>query len=68
MLFLFRILVHCGSSPVGCVVTQLARLWGAHVTVTCPARALTVCNALGADDTIVFEEGPVDKQLATRER
>ncbi|KAJ1527130.1 hypothetical protein ONE63_008664 [Megalurothrips usitatus] len=63
-----RILVHCGSSPVGCVVTQLARLWGAHVTVTCPARALTVCNALGADDTIVFEDGPVDKQLATRER
>lgn len=63
-----RILVHCGSSPVGCVVTQLARLWGAHVTVTCPARALTVCNALGAADTIVFEDGPVDKQLASRER
>ncbi|XP_026274240.1 reticulon-4-interacting protein 1 homolog, mitochondrial isoform X1 [Frankliniella occidentalis] len=63
-----RVLVHCGSSPVGCVVTQLARLWGANVTVTCPARALTVCNALGADDTIVFEEGPVDKQLATRKR
>jgi len=63
-----RILVHCGSCPVGCIIIQLVRLWGAHVTVTCPERARFVCETLGSDDVIVFEEGPVDTQLSTREK
>ncbi|XP_063217439.1 reticulon-4-interacting protein 1 homolog, mitochondrial-like isoform X4 [Bacillus rossius redtenbacheri] len=62
-----RILVHGGCSPVGCVLIQLARLWGATVTATCALRATPVVQALGADDVVVTGVGNLEKQLASRE-
>lgn len=43
-----RILVQDGCSPVGCVLTQLTKKWGAKfVTATCNVRSLPVIKALG---------------------
>nr|CAD7447324.1 unnamed protein product [Timema bartmani] len=47
------ILVHGGSSPVGCILIQLARLWGGSVATTCSSRATPVAQALGAEEVIV---------------
>ncbi|KAK7867035.1 hypothetical protein R5R35_005677 [Gryllus longicercus] len=59
-----RVLVHTGCSAIGCLLVQLAHLWGAHVTVTCPLRATPVAQALGADCIIVCGEGgDIEKQL-----
>ncbi|XP_035787120.1 reticulon-4-interacting protein 1, mitochondrial-like isoform X2 [Anopheles albimanus] len=49
-----RILVQDACSPVGCVITQLAHKWGAHVAVTCHTRSVPVINNLGAADIITF--------------
>lgn len=62
-----RILVHMGCSPVGCILIQLARLWGTHVTATASLRAIPVAQALGAHD-VVCGEADVQKQLEMRER
>ena len=42
-----RILVQDGCSPVGCVLTQLTKKWGAYVTATCSDRSEPVIKALG---------------------
>lgn len=42
-----RILVQDGCSPVGCVLTQLLKKWGAFVTATCNVRSVPVIKALG---------------------
>lgn len=42
-----RILVQDGCSPVGCVLTQLTKKWGAYVTATCNVRSVPVIKALG---------------------
>lgn len=62
-----RILVHTGCSPVGCILIQLARLWGAHVTAVTSLRGTPVIQALGAHDVVVCEEADVQDQLASRE-
>ncbi|XP_053684916.1 reticulon-4-interacting protein 1 homolog, mitochondrial-like isoform X1 [Sabethes cyaneus] len=49
-----RILVQDACSPVGCVITQLANKWGAHVAVTCHTRSAPVIHELGAGDIITF--------------
>jgi NADPH:quinone reductase-like Zn-dependent oxidoreductase len=56
-----------GCSPVGCILIQLARLWGAHVTATASLRAIPVAQALGAHD-VVCGEADVQLQLEVRER
>nr|CAD7460786.1 unnamed protein product [Timema tahoe] len=61
------ILVHGGSSPVGCILIQLARLWGGSVATTCSSRATPVAQALGAEEVIVTGRGNVEKQLEIRE-
>ncbi|XP_059607478.1 reticulon-4-interacting protein 1, mitochondrial-like isoform X2 [Phlebotomus argentipes] len=56
-----RILVQDGCSPVGCVLTQLTKKWGATVTATCYVRSVPVIRALGADDVITLRgESPSD--------
>uniref|UniRef100_A0A6B2EPY3 Putative zinc-binding oxidoreductase n=1 Tax=Phlebotomus kandelakii TaxID=1109342 RepID=A0A6B2EPY3_9DIPT len=56
-----RVLVQDGCSPVGCVITQLAKKWGASVTATCYVRSVPVIRALGADDVITLRgESPSD--------
>lgn len=42
-----RILIIDGSTPVGCVLTQLLNKWGAEVSVTCRERSAAVIKALG---------------------
>lgn len=43
-----RVLVQDGCSPVGCVLTQLCRRWGAStVAATCSVRSVPVILALG---------------------
>lgn len=42
-----RVLVEDGCSPVGCILTQLAKRWGAFVTTTCHSRSAPVVKALG---------------------
>lgn len=42
-----KILIQDGCSPVGCVLTQLCKKWGARVTSTCHTRSAPVVNALG---------------------
>lgn len=42
-----RIFVQDGCSPVGCVLTQLTKKWGANVTATCNVRSVPVIKALG---------------------
>lgn len=56
-----------GCSPVGCILIQLARLWGAHVTAVTTLRGTPVIQALGAHDVVVCEEADVQNQLASRE-
>ena len=42
-----RVLVQDGCSPVGVIITQLLKKWGAHVTTTCHSRSVPVVLALG---------------------
>jgi NADPH:quinone reductase-like Zn-dependent oxidoreductase len=57
-----------GCSPVGCILIQLARLWGAHVTAVTSLRGIPVIQALGAHDVVVCDEGAdVQGQLTSRE-
>lgn len=50
----FRVLVQDGCSPVGCVLTQLVKKWGAFVTATCNVRSVPVIKALGMTSFIKF--------------
>lgn len=42
-----RILIQEGCSPVGCVISQLTKKWGAHVAATCFFKSAPVSTALG---------------------
>src|SRR5262247_3460482 len=50
-----RVLVHGGAGAVGVFATQLARLHGAHVTVTASARNLAFVSQLGAEQVIDYQ-------------
>lgn len=54
-------LVHNGCTPVGCVLIQILKLWGSHITTTCYKRAVPVAKALGASDVIVIPENQTAK-------
>lgn len=45
--FVCSVLITDGCSPVGCVLTQLLKKWGAFVTATCNIRSVPVIQALG---------------------
>lgn len=52
-----RFLVHGGSSGIGTTAIQLAKAFGAHVTVTAGSKAkCDACLALGADEAINYHE------------
>ncbi len=52
-----RLLVHGGSSGIGSMAIQLARLMGQHCSVTVKNQAKAdYCRSLGADDVIVYPE------------
>ncbi|XP_044744976.1 reticulon-4-interacting protein 1, mitochondrial-like [Coccinella septempunctata] len=51
-----RVLIHGSCTPVGCILIQILKYWGADVSSTCNKRALPVALALGAEDIIIMEE------------
>ncbi|XP_075209867.1 NAD(P)H oxidoreductase RTN4IP1, mitochondrial-like [Lycorma delicatula] len=59
-----KILVHCGSTGVGVIITQLCHSWNAAVTVTCLNRASPVMKALGASEVIPLETADIENQLS----
>lgn len=61
--FISRFLIYGGSTPVGCILIQLIKLWGGYVTAVCKLEAVKVLNALGADDIVTLDECDVDKEL-----
>lgn len=58
-------LVHAGASGVGTAATQICRLLGARVVVTCSAGKVGACRELGAD--VVVDYGSEDFVEAVRE-
>lgn len=48
--------MHNGCTPVGCVLLQVLKLWGADITTTCYKRAIPVAKALGANSILVIPE------------
>jgi len=63
-----RVLVHCASTGVGCLITQICHNMGAHVSVTCLNRAAPVMEALGADNIFPLESADIEKQLLKENR
>jgi NADPH2:quinone reductase len=52
-----RLLIHGGSSGIGTTAIQLAKAFGAHVTVTAGSKAkCDACLALGADEAINYHD------------
>ncbi|XP_012269803.2 reticulon-4-interacting protein 1 homolog, mitochondrial-like isoform X2 [Athalia rosae] len=63
-----RILVYGGTTPVGCILIQLMKLWGGHVVAACKEHAIPIARALGADEIIAFNETNMEKELALHDK
>ncbi|XP_046739785.1 reticulon-4-interacting protein 1 homolog, mitochondrial-like isoform X1 [Diprion similis] len=63
-----RILVYGGTTPVGCVLIQLTKLWGGYVVAACKQQAIPVAKALGADEVIPFNESNIEKELELQDK
>lgn len=51
-----HILIHGGASGIGTMAIQIAKLYGAHITVTAGSdERCTACRALGADNAINYK-------------
>uniref|UniRef100_A0A8D2IPI8 NAD(P)H oxidoreductase RTN4IP1, mitochondrial n=1 Tax=Varanus komodoensis TaxID=61221 RepID=A0A8D2IPI8_VARKO len=58
-----RILIFGASGGVGTFAIQLLKAWGAHVTAVCSQDASELVKRLGADDTIDYKSGNMEKEL-----
>mmetsp|Transcript_16073 Transcript_16073/g.45473 ORF Transcript_16073/g.45473 Transcript_16073/m.45473 type:complete len:327 (+) Transcript_16073:103-1083(+) len=58
-----RVLILGGSSAVGLVAVQLAKLRGATVITTCSTRTIEFVKSLGADEIINYRETKWDEKL-----
>ncbi|XP_012166333.1 reticulon-4-interacting protein 1 homolog, mitochondrial [Bombus terrestris] len=63
-----RVLIYGGNTPVGCILTQLVKLWGGHVVTMCKQNAIPVSKALGADDVIPLDDSDVEKELQLHDK
>ncbi|KAM9798409.1 reticulon-4-interacting protein 1 homolog, mitochondrial-like [Neosynchiropus ocellatus] len=63
-----RILITGGSGGVGTFAIQVAKAWGAHVTVTCSQNAEGLVRGLGADEVVDYTAGDVAEVLEEMER
>ncbi|XP_012056215.1 PREDICTED: reticulon-4-interacting protein 1, mitochondrial-like [Atta cephalotes] len=63
-----RVLVFGGSTPIGCILTQLIKLWGGYVVSACRTDAVPVMKALGANEVIVINETDVEKELQLHDK
>jgi len=64
----YRVLVFGGSTPIGCILTQLIKLWGGYVVSACRTDAVPVMKALGANEVIVINETDVEKELQLHDK
>jgi len=58
-----RVFLNGGSGGVGTYAIQIAKIVGAHVTVSCSAQNAELCRSLGADHVIDYKAGPLLDQL-----
>ncbi|XP_054617558.1 reticulon-4-interacting protein 1 homolog, mitochondrial-like [Dunckerocampus dactyliophorus] len=63
-----RVLITGGSGGVGTFAIQLAKAWGAHVTVTCSHNAEGLVRGLGADEVVDYAAEDAADQLEMMER
>ncbi|KOC65018.1 Reticulon-4-interacting protein 1, mitochondrial [Habropoda laboriosa] len=63
-----RVLIYGGNTPVGCILTQLVKLWGGHVVTMCELNAIPVSKALGADDVIPLNDSDIVKELQLHDK
>ncbi|XP_050445675.1 reticulon-4-interacting protein 1 homolog, mitochondrial-like [Cataglyphis hispanica] len=67
-----RVLIHGGSTPIGCILTQLIKLWGGYVVTTCRMDAYLflepIMKALGADEVIIINETDIEKELQLHDK
>ncbi|XP_008208031.1 reticulon-4-interacting protein 1, mitochondrial [Nasonia vitripennis] len=63
-----RVLVYGGSTPVGCILIQLIKLWGGHIVTICRPQAAPVIKALGANEIILLNETDIAKELELRDK
>lgn len=54
--FNYRIFLNGACTPVGCILLQILKIWGAELTTSCYKRSVPVAKALGATDLIVLAE------------
>ena len=67
-LFIFRVLVCGGNTPIGCILIQLVKIWGGHVVTTCRSNGVSLMQALGADHVITMGESSIQKELELLDR
>nr|XP_012232940.1 PREDICTED: reticulon-4-interacting protein 1 homolog, mitochondrial-like isoform X2 [Linepithema humile] len=64
-----RVFIYGGSTPIGCILTQLIKLWGGYVVTACRgANAVLVMKALGADEVITINETDIEKELEMHDK
>ncbi|XP_063982853.1 reticulon-4-interacting protein 1 homolog, mitochondrial-like isoform X2 [Diachasmimorpha longicaudata] len=63
-----RFLIVGGSTPVGCILIQLIKLWGGHVSAMCMRHATKVLRTLGAEDIIPLDGSDIAKELGLHDR
>ncbi|EFN89830.1 reticulon-4-interacting protein 1 homolog, mitochondrial [Harpegnathos saltator] len=62
------VFIYGGCSPIGCILTQLIKLWGGYVITTCKKKAVPVMETIGADDVIITDEDDIEKRLQLYKR
>ena len=58
-----RVFINGGSGGVGTYGIQIAKLAGAHVTVSCSTKNVDLCRSLGADEVLDYTKRPLLGQL-----
>lgn len=59
-----RVFINGGSGGTGIFGIQLAKAYGAQVTVTCSTRNVDLCKSLGADEVIDYAKSNIAQELA----
>lgn len=57
--------INGGSTAVGLLAIQIAKLKGAHVVASCSGAKSELVRSLGADETLDYTQSPIEKQLAS---
>ncbi|XP_029175123.1 reticulon-4-interacting protein 1 homolog, mitochondrial-like isoform X2 [Nylanderia fulva] len=63
-----RVLIYGGSTPIGCILTQLVKLWGGYIVTICKINAEPIMKALGADEVIIINETDIEKELQLHDK